>query len=93
MSNYLRLISWVETISRLGKLYKRETNALYLHFKRYRLAAERKARERREARQAERREERLAPIRNKMEEYKAKEDATMEMFRKMAQEQKNRGAY
>ncbi|KAI8967497.1 hypothetical protein BDF20DRAFT_829275, partial [Mycotypha africana] len=58
-----------------------------------RLMAERRAKERREARQAERREQRLAPIKSKMEEYKAKEDATMAMFRKMAEEQKKRGAY
>lgn len=54
-----------------------------------RLAAEK----RREARQAEKREERMAPIRQKMDDYRAKESATMDMFRKMAEEQKKRGAY
>lgn len=45
----------------------------------------------RESRQAERRQQRLAPIMSKMDDYKAKENATMEMFRKMAEEQKKRG--
>ncbi|KAG2197393.1 hypothetical protein INT47_005646 [Mucor saturninus] len=57
-----------------------------------RLAAERRAKEIRESRQNERREQRLAPIMDKMGEYKAKESATMAMFKKMAEEQrKNRG--
>lgn len=55
-----------------------------------RLAAERRAKEAREARQAERREQRLAPIMSKMDEYKAKENATMDMFKKMAEEQRKR---
>lgn len=55
-----------------------------------RLAAERRAKEVREARQSERREQRLAPIMNKMDEYKAKENATMEMFKKMAEEQRKK---
>ncbi|CEP11356.1 hypothetical protein [Parasitella parasitica] len=56
-----------------------------------RVAAERRANEMRESRQAERRQQRLAPIMSKMDDYKAKESATMEMFRKMAEEQKRRG--
>lgn len=57
-----------------------------------RLAAEKRAKEMRESRQNERREQRLAPIMDKMGEYKAKEDATMAMFKKMAEEQRrNRG--
>ncbi|KAI8639489.1 hypothetical protein BD408DRAFT_435126 [Parasitella parasitica] len=56
-----------------------------------RLAAERRANEKRESRQAERRQQRLAPIMSKMDDYKAKENATMEMFKKMAEEQKKRG--
>jgi hypothetical protein len=55
-----------------------------------RLAAERRSKEAREARQSERHEQRLAPIMNKMGEYKAKESATMEMFRKMAEEQRKK---
>ncbi|CAO3693295.1 unnamed protein product [Rhizopus microsporus] len=53
------------------------------------LAAERRRKEQREARRAEKR----APILNKMEEYKAKESATMEMFKKMAEEQRRRGNF
>jgi hypothetical protein len=56
-----------------------------------RLAAERRAREAREARQNQRKEQRLAPIMGKMDEYKAKENATMEMFKRMAEEQRKRG--
>ncbi|KAI8974641.1 hypothetical protein BDB01DRAFT_805864 [Pilobolus umbonatus] len=56
-----------------------------------RLAAERRNKERMESRRNERREQRLAPILNKMDEYKAKENATMEMFKRMAEEQKKRG--
>lgn len=56
-----------------------------------RLAAEKRAKEIRESRQMERRDQRLAPIMDKMTEYKAKENATMAMFKKMADEQrKNR---
>lgn len=55
-----------------------------------RLAAERRAKEARESRQAERREQRLAPIMSKMDEFKAKESATMDMFKKMAEEQRKR---
>ncbi|KAI9485918.1 MAG: hypothetical protein EXX96DRAFT_547017 [Benjaminiella poitrasii] len=58
-----------------------------------RLAAERRAKENREARKQERQNQKLAPILSKMDEYKAKENATMEMFRKMAEEQKKRGAF
>ncbi|KAI8347633.1 hypothetical protein EDC96DRAFT_521102 [Choanephora cucurbitarum] len=58
-----------------------------------RLAAERRHKERREARQAERREQKLAPIMNKMEEYKAKENATMEMFKRMAEERRANGGF
>jgi hypothetical protein len=53
------------------------------------LAAERRRNEIRDAR----REQRLAPILNKMDEYKAKENATMEMFKRMAEEQKRKGNY
>lgn len=55
-----------------------------------RLAAERRANEVREARRKERMDQRLAPTLGKMDEYKAKENATMEMFRKMAEENKRR---
>ncbi|KAG2231815.1 hypothetical protein BDF21DRAFT_416265 [Thamnidium elegans] len=55
-----------------------------------RLAAERRANEVREARRKERQDQRLAPTLGKMDEYKAKENATMEMFRKMAEENKRR---
>ncbi|KAG2190087.1 hypothetical protein INT46_003739 [Mucor plumbeus] len=58
-----------------------------------RLAAERKSNEMRELRQAERRQQRLAPIMSKMDDYKAKENATMDMFKKMAEEQKKRGGF
>ncbi|KAI8890595.1 hypothetical protein K501DRAFT_206632 [Backusella circina FSU 941] len=56
-----------------------------------RLAQERKYQGKRENRLAERREQKLAPILSKMDAYKAKEDATMAMFKKMAEEQKKRG--
>ncbi|KAI8890515.1 hypothetical protein K501DRAFT_265969 [Backusella circina FSU 941] len=55
------------------------------------LMGERKYQEKRENRLAERREQKLAPILSKMDAYKAKEDATMAMFKKMAEEQKKRG--
>lgn len=55
-----------------------------------RLAAEKRAKEAKEARQHERREQKMAPIMSKMAEYKAKESATMEMFKKMAEEQRKR---
>ncbi|KAI9248945.1 hypothetical protein EDC94DRAFT_624467 [Helicostylum pulchrum] len=51
-----------------------------------RLAAERRAKEVRDARYKERTTQPLG----KMDEYKAKENATMEMFRKMAEENKKR---
>lgn len=71
--------------SKLGKK-ECEKNCSYVHV---RLAAERRRKEQREARRAEKR----APILNKMEEYKAKESATMEMFKKMAEEQRRRGNF
>lgn len=55
-----------------------------------RLAAERRANEKREARRKERLDQRLAPVLGKLDEYKAKENATMEMFRKMAEENKRK---
>ncbi|CAO0801242.1 unnamed protein product [Mucor circinelloides] len=58
-----------------------------------RLAAERKANELRESRRAERQQQRLAPIMSKMDDYKAKEDATMAMFRQMAEERKRNGGF
>ncbi|GAN02083.1 splicing arginine serine-rich 12 [Mucor ambiguus] len=58
-----------------------------------RLAAEKKANALRESRQAERQQQRLAPIMSKMDEYKAKEDATMAMFRQMAEERKRNGGF
>ena len=58
-----------------------------------RLAAERKAAELRESRRAERQQQRLAPIMSKMDDYKAKEDATMAMFRQMAEERKRNGGF
>ncbi|KAI9313394.1 hypothetical protein BX666DRAFT_1864380, partial [Dichotomocladium elegans] len=57
------------------------------------LAEEKRRKERRENIRAERMEQRAAPIREKMAEYKAKESATIEMFRQMAEEQKRRGAF
>lgn len=57
------------------------------------MAAERRRNEIRDARRAERNEQRLAPILNKMDEFKAKENATMEMFKRMAEEQKRKGNY
>lgn len=59
----------------------------------YRLAAQKRAEERRQARRAEKQQQRLGPVKEKLAEYKAKEDATMEMLRKMAEERKNRGAF
>ncbi|KAL7311184.1 hypothetical protein PS15m_008972 [Mucor circinelloides] len=58
-----------------------------------RLAAERKANELRESRRTERQQQRLAPIMSKMDDYKAKEDATMAMFRQMAEERKRNGGF
>jgi (p)ppGpp synthase/HD superfamily hydrolase len=40
---------------------------------------------------AERQRQRTAPIRDKLDTYRAKEDQTMAMFRQMAEEQKKRG--
>ncbi|KAG1474796.1 hypothetical protein G6F56_000131 [Rhizopus delemar] len=57
------------------------------------LAAERRRTQARESRQAERREQRLAPIMSKMDDYKAKENATMEMFKRMAEEQRKKGNF
>jgi hypothetical protein len=67
---------------------------VYIHidiYKYNRLAQERKHQERRENRMAEKREQKLAPILSKMDAYKAKEDATMAMFKQMAEEQRKRG--
>jgi hypothetical protein len=67
---------------------------VYIHidiYKYNRLAQERKYKEKRENRMAEKREQKLAPILSKMDAYKAKEDATMAMFKKMAEEQRKRG--
>ncbi|KAI9362253.1 hypothetical protein BD770DRAFT_382247 [Pilaira anomala] len=55
-----------------------------------RLAAEKRAQEKRDSRRKERTDQRLAPIMDKMDAYKAKENATMEMFRKMAEENKRK---
>ncbi|KAI9004813.1 hypothetical protein CLU79DRAFT_782670 [Phycomyces nitens] len=55
-----------------------------------RLAAEKQREERRNARKAEY-QQRYAPPQDRVAEYKAKENATIEMFRKMAEEQKRRG--
>ncbi|KAI9304204.1 hypothetical protein BJ944DRAFT_164014, partial [Cunninghamella echinulata] len=49
-----------------------------------RLALQKRAQEKRD-------QQRLAPIKDKLQSYKQKEDATMDMFRKMAEEQKKRG--
>ncbi|CDS09705.1 hypothetical protein LRAMOSA02382 [Lichtheimia ramosa] len=57
------------------------------------LAAEKRREERRKQRYEERREQRFGPVREKMAEYKAKESATIEMFKQMAEEQRRRGAY
>ncbi|KAI7871772.1 hypothetical protein BDF14DRAFT_1718432, partial [Spinellus fusiger] len=56
-----------------------------------RLAAEKQREERRNARRNEHQQQRLAPLQAKVAEYKAKESATIEMFRKMAEEQRQRG--
>ncbi|SAL95186.1 hypothetical protein [Absidia glauca] len=56
-----------------------------------RLAVEQRNKERRQARFEERKEQRLAPIKDKLADYKAKEDQTMALFRKMAEEQRQRG--
>ncbi|CAO3642183.1 unnamed protein product [Cunninghamella blakesleeana] len=56
-----------------------------------RLAMEKRANERRQARYEERQEQKLAPIKDKLHAFKQKEDATMDMFRKMAEEQRKRG--
>ncbi|CAO3592729.1 unnamed protein product [Absidia cylindrospora] len=56
-----------------------------------RLAIEQRNKERRQARFEERKEQRLAPIKDKLADYKAKENETMALFRKMAQEQRERG--
>ncbi|KAI8328992.1 hypothetical protein BC941DRAFT_385149 [Chlamydoabsidia padenii] len=56
-----------------------------------RLAIEQRNKERRQARFEERKEQRLGPIKDKLADYKAKEDQTMALFRKMAEEQKRRG--
>ncbi|KAF7726610.1 hypothetical protein EC973_008574 [Apophysomyces ossiformis] len=53
-----------------------------------RLAAEKRKEERRKARREEYQQQRLAPLQGKMAEYKAKESATIEMFKRMAEEQK-----
>ncbi|KAI8371540.1 uncharacterized protein BYT42DRAFT_580631 [Radiomyces spectabilis] len=58
-----------------------------------RLAAQKRSEERRRERQTEKQQQRMAPLQNKMAEYKAKEDATIEMFKRMAAEQKQRGAF
>lgn len=58
---------------------------------RARLAVEQRNKERRQARFEERKEQRLAPIKDKLADYKAKEDQTMALFRKMAEEQRQRG--
>ncbi|KAL0084330.1 hypothetical protein J3Q64DRAFT_1129543 [Phycomyces blakesleeanus] len=55
-----------------------------------RLAAEKQREERRNTRKAEY-QKRYAPPQDRVAEYKAKENATIEMFRKMAEEQKRRG--
>lgn len=59
----------------------------------FRLAAEKRREERRKQRYEEKREQRLGPVRDKMAEYKAKESATIEMFKQMAEEQRRRGAF
>ncbi|KAI8081714.1 uncharacterized protein BX664DRAFT_341091 [Halteromyces radiatus] len=56
-----------------------------------RLAIERRNQERRQARFEAKKEERMGPIKEKLADYKAKENETMAMFRKMAEEQKRRG--
>ncbi|KAG0167190.1 hypothetical protein DFQ28_005687 [Apophysomyces sp. BC1034] len=53
-----------------------------------RLAAEKRNEERRKARRSEYQQQRFAPLQDKMAQYKAKENATIEMFKKMAEEQK-----
>jgi hypothetical protein len=42
-------------------------------------------------RRAEQQRQRMAPIREKLESYKSKEDQTLAMFRQMAEEQRKRG--
>lgn len=77
--------------ARYGCALKKKSAFLCLYD--FRLAAERRRNEIRDARRAERNEQRLAPILNKMDEYKAKENATMEMFKRMAEEQRRKGNY
>ncbi|KAI9496523.1 hypothetical protein BDB00DRAFT_971624 [Zychaea mexicana] len=55
------------------------------------LAAEKRREEARQQRRQQRQEERYGPIQERMAQHKAKENATMEMFRKMAEDQKKRG--
>lgn len=56
-----------------------------------RLAMEKRAKEKRQAKYEERQQQKIAPIKEKLQAFKQKEDATMEMFRKMAEEQRKRG--
>ena len=56
-----------------------------------RLAAEKRKDEMREQRRQQRQEQRFGPIQERIAQHKAKENATMDMFRKMAEEQKKRG--
>ncbi|KAI9269308.1 hypothetical protein BDA99DRAFT_558055 [Phascolomyces articulosus] len=56
-----------------------------------RLAAEKRKDEARQQRRQQRQDEKMGPMQERLAQHKAKEDATMEMFRKMAEEQKKRG--
>ncbi|KAG2221024.1 hypothetical protein INT45_009273 [Circinella minor] len=56
-----------------------------------RLAAEKRRNEMRDQRRQQRQEQKFGPIQERLAQHKAKEDATMEMFKKMAEEQKKRG--
>ena len=58
-----------------------------------RLAAEKRKEEMRQQRREQRQEERYGPIQDRLAQHKAKESATIEMFKKMAEEQRRKGGF